>query len=94
MSKAPKYAVKLTAATMIEGELRKRGETVELTKAEAENLLYRGRAEIIETGEDEELNLSKMKKPELVKLATEYGIENPDLLTVDELRDAIIKAAE
>lgn len=94
MSKAVKYAVILTAATVIEGVIRKRGAQVELSKAEAENLLYRGRAEIIDSGEDEELNIGKMKKPELVKLATEYGIENPDSLTVDELRDAIIKAAE
>lgn len=95
MSKAVKYAVVLTAATVIEGTIRKRGETVELTKAEAENLLYRGRAELVETDDEgEELNLSQMKKPQLVELAKEYGIDNPDSLTVDQLRDAIIKAAE
>lgn len=95
MSKAVKYAVILTAATVIEGTIRKRGETVELTKAEAENLLYRGRAEPVEADDEgEELNLSQMKKPQLVELAKEYGIDNPDSLTVDQLRDAIIKAAE
>ena len=95
MSKAVKYVVALTAATVIEGVIRKRGEEVELTKAEAENLLYRGRAEIIgsdEASEDQVIDLGKMKKPELVELATEYGIENADALTVDQLREEI-KAA-
>lgn len=89
------FLVRLVAAVVIEGVIRKRGETVELNKAEAENLLYRGRAELVESDDDdEELNLSQMKKPQLVELAKEYGIENPDALTVDQLRDAIIKAAE
>lgn len=94
MAKAIKYAVILTAATVIEGEIRKRGETVELTKAEAENLLYRGRAELIEgDDEGEAIDIGKMKKPELVALATEYGIDNPDALNVDQLRVAIKEAA-
>jgi len=94
MSKAVKYAVVLTAATVIEGTIRKRGETVELTKAEAENLLYRGRAELVENdNEGEAVDLGKMKKPELVALATEYGIDNPDALNVDQLRAAIKEAA-
>lgn len=95
MSKAVKYVVALTAATVIEGVIRKRGEEVELTKAEAENLLYRGRAEIIgsdEANEDQVIDLGKMEKVDLVELATEYGIENADALTVDQLREEI-KAA-
>lgn len=95
-SKTPKYVVVLTAATVIEGTIRKRGEQVELTKAEAENLLYRGRAEVVgadEVDEDQVVDLGKMKKPELVELATEYGIENADSLTVDQLREEIKAAA-
>lgn len=95
MSKKPvTYLVTLTAAVVINGEVRKRGEEVELSKTEAENLLYRGRAELVDADETESLDIGKMKKPELVELAIEYGIENPDAMTVDQLRQAIKEAAE
>lgn len=95
MSKAIKYAVILTAATVIEGVIRKRGEQIELSKAEAENLLYRGRAELVgsdEANEDQVVDLNKMKKAELVELAAEYEIQDPESLTVDQLREAIKEA--
>lgn len=94
MSKAPKFLVRLTAAVVIDGAIRKGGEEVELTKAEAENLLHRGRAELVESDDEgEAVDIGKMKKPELVALATEYGIDNPDALNVDQLRAAIKEAA-
>ncbi|QKN87904.1 putative exonuclease, terminase endonuclease subunit [Acinetobacter phage vB_AbaP_Alexa] len=90
----PKFTLKLTAAIVIDGEIRKAGELVEVDKSLAENLLYRGRAELVETDDEgEAVDLSKMKKPELVALATEYGIDNPDALNVDQLRAAIKEAA-
>lgn len=93
--KALTYMVKLTAAVVIDGEIRKRGEEVELSKVDAENLLYRGRAELVESDDEgEAVDIGKMKKPELVALATEYGIDNPDALNVDQLRAAIKEAAE
>ena len=88
------YLVVLTAATVIAGEIRKRGEEVELSKSEAENLLYRGRATLVEADETESIDIGKMKKPELVALAIEYGIDNPDSMTVEQLREAIKEAAE
>lgn len=90
----PKFTLKLTAAIVIDGEIRKAGEEVEVDKTLAENLLYRGRAELIEgDDEGEAVDLNKLKKPELVKLATEYGIDNPDGLNVDQLKEAIKEAA-
>lgn len=92
--KTATYLVVLTAAVVIDGEVRKRGEEVELSKSEAENLLYRGRATLVEAEETESVDIGKMKKPELVELAIEYGIDNPDSLTVDQLRQEIKEAAE
>lgn len=90
-----KFVLKLTAAIVIDGEIRKAGEQVEVDKALAENLLYRGRAELVgsdEADEDQVVDLNKMKKAELVDLATEYEIANPNDLTVDQLREAIKEA--
>lgn len=88
--------VKLTAAVVLNGEIQKRGTTIEVEKTLADNLIYRGRAEQVggdDTDEGEAVNIGRMNKPELVALATEYGIENADDLKVDELREEIKRVA-
>lgn len=88
--------VKLTAAVVLGGEIQKRGTTIEVEKTLADNLIYRGRAELVgsdDTDEGEAVNIGRMNKPELVALATEYGIENADELKVDELRAEIKRVA-
>lgn len=89
--------IKLTAAVVLNGGIQKRGATVEVESVLADNLIYRGRAELVGSDEaegTEVVNIGKMRKPELVQLATEYGIENADDLTVDELREHIKQAVE
>lgn len=99
MSKRLKsYSLKLTAAIVLNGAIQKAGTVIDVDEALARNLVQRGRAEPIkfdggDSGE-QEVNIGKMKKPELVELATEYGIEDADGLTVDQLREAIKEANE
>lgn len=94
--------LKLTSAIAIDGQIIPaskpgRPSVVEVSELEAKNFLDRGKA-ILATAEDgapvgdddhEQLDLSKLKKPQLVELAKELGIEGAEDLKVEELRDAI-----
>lgn len=86
------FTLKLTAAIAIDGEIATAGEVVELSRKEAQNILGRGLGELhgeqkLE-GEDG-VDLSKLKKPQLVELANGLEIEGAEGMSVAELREAI-----
>lgn len=87
--------IALSTAVVLGGEIHKAGEQIEVDKTLAQELLRRGRGTLVEVESDEmeTLDLSKMKKAELVELALEYGIENTDSMTVAQLIEAIQAAA-
>lgn len=85
--------LKLASAIAIEGEVVKRGSLVEVDEALAINLLNRGKA-VLATAEDgvdldDETDLSKLKKPQLVELANSLEIEGAEGMNVADLREAI-----
>lgn len=61
------------------------------------SLLNRGRCTLVEASEEqgtdvEEVDLAKLNQQQLIELATEYGIENPESLTVSQLIEKITEA--
>ncbi|MEC8887358.1 MAG: Rho termination factor N-terminal domain-containing protein [Pseudomonadota bacterium] len=91
MAKPVKVTIKLTSAVVIEGVICKAGQQVEVAQDLAKDLLNRGRGTLLEDASDEsdEIDLSKMTKAQLVEVALEYEIENPDALNKADLIDAI-----
>lgn len=87
------FVLKLTSAIAVDGEVVAAGGLVEVDEPTAKNLLHRGKA-VLATAEDgvdddDDTDLSKLKKPQLVELATGLGIEGAADLKVEELRAAI-----
>ncbi len=87
------FVLKLTSAIAVDGDVVAAGGLVEVDEATAKNLLHRGKA-VLATAEDgvdddDDTDLSKLKKPQLVELATGLGIEGAADLKVEELRTAI-----
>lgn len=69
--------LKLASAIAIDGDVVKRGSLVEVDEALAINLLNRGKAELAtdEDGvDDDDADLSKLNKAQLVELAAELGV--------------------
>ena len=69
--------IALTSAVVIEGEIRKKGDEVEVSHALAQDLLRRGRGTLVE-GDDEgqEVDLATLTKAQLVEFALhEYELE-------------------
>lgn len=84
--------LKLASAIAIDGDVVKRGSLVEVDEALAINLLNRGKAELAtaeDGADDDDADLSKMKKPQLLDLAVGLGIEDAADMKVEELRAAI-----
>lgn len=94
-----KVVIALTSAIVIGGVIRKAGEEVEVTQEFARELLHRGRGTLVQVDavhddeHGETIDLSKMKKDELVALAAEYQIENPASFTKEQLIEKISTAA-
>ena len=88
--------IALTSAVVIEGEIRKKGEEVEVPHALAQDLLRRGRGTLVEDDEeDQEVDLATLTKAQLIELALhEYELELDASLTKDKLIEAIQAAAE
>ncbi|RZG78355.1 hypothetical protein EXE10_18215 [Acinetobacter sp. WCHAc060033] len=88
--------IALTSAVVIGGEIRKKGDEFEVSHELAQDLLRRGRGTMVEGGEDDEheIDLAKLKKPQLIELAIEYGVENPESLTVAQLIEKITEVNE
>ncbi|MDU2407114.1 MAG: hypothetical protein E7D55_02495 [Acinetobacter junii] len=88
--------IALTSAVVIDGEIRKKGEEVEISHALAQDLLRRGRGTLVE-GDDEgqEVDLSTLTKAQLVEFAVhEYELELDASLTKEKMIEAIQAAAE
>lgn len=90
--------LKLTSAIAIDGAICRKDSIVEVSELEAKNFLHRGKA-VLATAEDgvpedddDQLDLSKLKKDQLLPLAEELGIEGADKLKVDDLRAAVAAA--
>ena len=87
--------IALTSAVVIEGEIRKKGDEVEISHALAQDLLRRGRGTLVEDDENQEVDLATLTKSQLVELALhEYELELDASLTKDKLIEAIQAAAE
>ena len=88
--------IALTSAVVIEGEIRKKGDEVEVPHALAQDLLRRGRGTLVE-GDDEgqEVDLATLTKAQLVEFALhEYELELDASLTKEKMIEAIQAAAE
>lgn len=84
--------LKLASAIAIDGEVVKRGSLVEVDEALAINLLNRGKAELAtdEDGVDEdEADLSRMNKAQLLDQAAGEGVEADDGMTKADIIAAI-----
>lgn len=87
--------IALTSAVVIEGEIRKKGDEVEISHALAQDLLRRGRGTLVEDDENQEVDLATLTKAQLVEFALhEYELELDVSLTKDKLIEAIQAAAE
>ncbi|BAO20606.1 hypothetical protein [Pseudomonas phage PPpW-3] len=90
--------LKLTSAVAIDGAICRKGSIVEVSEAEAKNFLHRGKAVLATAedgapeGDDDQLDVSKLNKAQLLPLAEELGIEGADKMKVDDLRAAIESA--
>ncbi|MEQ1229914.1 hypothetical protein U4959_06620 [Acinetobacter junii] len=88
--------IALTSAVVIDGEIRKKGDEVEVSHALAQDLLRRGRGTLVE-GDDEgqEVDLSTLTKAQLVEFAVhEYELELDASLTKEKMIEAIQAAVE
>lgn len=88
--------IALTSAVVIDGEIRKKGDEVEVSHALAQDLLRRGRGTLVE-GDDEgqEVDLATLTKAQLVEFAVhEYELELDASLTKEKMIEAIQAAAE
>lgn len=94
------YILKLTSAVAFGGVISKAGELVEVTEAEAKNLLHRGKAVLAtaedgveQSGEDDGEDLSKFTKEKLLDVAKERGVEIGSGATKAQIIEAITAAA-
>lgn len=91
------FKLKLSSAMVINGGVVRAGTTVELDEPTAKDFLRRGKAELIsapepevvKASEAEEIDLSKMTKPQLAAVAEQLGIEGVDGMTKADLVKAI-----
>lgn len=94
------FAIKLTAAIVVDGEIATAGEVVELTRKEAQNILHRGLGELHgeqdldDQGDDRFAELDAMKVDELKKLAADEDYDLGAAKTKAEIIAAILKAEQ
>ena len=99
MVKKLTVVIALTSAVAIDGEIRVAGTEVEVDHDLAKDLLARGRGVLVEASDttqaaDDEIDLAKMTKAQLVEFALhEYEIELDASLNKDALIEAIQVAA-
>ena len=89
-----KILIKLTAAVVIEGVIRRAGEEIEVDEQLAKELLYRGRGTLEET-DSNEVDLSKLTMPQLIEFAkSEYDVDLDKSLNKKQMIEAIQSVAE
>jgi hypothetical protein len=85
--------LRLTSAIVVDVDVMKKGSLVEVSEAEAKNLLHRGKAVIHDEQPDyEQVDLSKLNKDQLIDLADQYEIDGADKMTKAQLIEAITAA--
>ena len=103
MVKKLTVVIALTSAVAIDGEIRVAGAEVEVDQDLAKDLLARGRGVLVEATDstqegDEEIDLAKMTKAQLVEFALhEYEIELEkayEMFSPTKLAENIIKLAQ
>lgn len=99
------YKLKLTSAMVIAGGVVRAGASVDVDEVTAKDFLRRGKAELVskpaashqeehQGDQDNEVDLSRMNKAQLVEVAAGLGIEGADDLTKAEIIAAIEAAGE
>lgn len=96
------YFLKLTSAVAIDGDIVRAGALIEVSEAEAKNLLHRGKAVLataedgVEQHEDENdgEDLSKWNKTALLEYAKAQGVEVSDGMTKAQIIEAIAAKKE
>lgn len=88
--------IKLTSAIAISGAIAKAGEVVEVTELEAKNLLARGKGKLNDEqpADDDDLDIEKMTKDQLIDMADQLEIEGAAKMTKAQLIEAITAAGE
>lgn len=88
--------IKLTSAIAIAGVIAKAGEVVEVTELEAKNLLARGKGKLNDEQplHEDDLDIEKMTKDQLVALADQLEIEGAAKMTKAQLIEAITAAGD
>lgn len=94
-----KVHIKLTSAIGIGGLIYRAGSIVEVSDDAAKNLLHRGKgvlatAEDEGSGEEEQLDLSKLNKAQLLEAAKAAGVDVPDTATKADIIAAMEAAAK
>lgn len=85
--------LKLTSAIVVDGEVMKKGSLIEVSEAEAKNLLHRGKAELHDVQPvGEEIDITKLNKDQLIDLAEQHEIEGANKMTKAQLIEAINSA--
>lgn len=83
----------LTSAIVIDGDVMKKGSLVEVSEAEAKNLLHRGKAVIHDEQPDHEpVDLSQLNKDQLADMADQLEIDGAGKMTKAQLIEAITAA--
>lgn len=90
--------LKVVSAIVVDGIVARAGQLIEVSEAEARNLLHRGKCELAAAdddapaggGDDDALvNLSKLNKAQLLEMAAELALEVSDKNTKAEIIAAI-----
>lgn len=85
------YVLKLTSAIAVSGEVLKAGALVELSEAEAKNLLARGKAVLHDEqpATDDDIDINKMNLDQLRSVAEQMEIEGAEKMKKAQLIEAI-----
>lgn len=102
MTKQASVFLVLTSALVIKGAICRAGTLVEVTEAQAVNFLQRGKARLAtekdgapaaEAASDEEIDLSRCNKAELLQFCADNGFEVDESMTKAEILKHIEQTA-
>lgn len=100
MSKRKTYEIKLSAAVVFAGAIARANSTIIVDEATAKDLLRRGKGTVVgghddqaDTGNDNDMDLSRLNKAQLVEVAQQLGVPIADSMTKAEIVAEIEAAA-
>ena len=102
MATKPNIKILLSSAVVIAGVIHKKDDEVVVEHSLAQDLLRRGRCTLADvvvddvstTDQDDDIDLTKLTKAQLLEQAAAYKAEVTDSMTKAELIEAIVAAAE